>query len=175
MAYRCFSFCQQSLYEAEYFLEQLMRKTMNKKIFKYIFSITISLVMFSSCQKYYLDSGTHAPTYDGTVMDYIKERKDIFDSLAKIIQLADMESILNRQGVTFFAPGDASIRKSIFRLNRYLYALGRDTVFTLDQVDASVWKEYLSMYIYNNTYLLKDIPQLDTNNMNIFPGQGFIS
>ncbi|HMR19587.1 MAG TPA: fasciclin domain-containing protein, partial [Sphingobacterium sp.] len=133
------------------------------------------VVMFSSCQKYYLDSGTHDPVYDGTVMDYIKQRKDIFDSLYKVIQFADMESTLNRQGVTFFAPGDASIRKAIFQLNSYLYVLGRDTVQTMDQVDPSVWKEYLSMYIYNNTYVLKDIPQLDTNNMNVFPGQGFIS
>lgn len=148
---------------------------MSKNIFKHIFSITLIVVMFSSCQKYYLDSGTHKPTYDGTVMDYIKLRTDIFDSLYKVIQLADMESTLNRQGVTFFAPGDASIRKTIFQLNRYLHSMGRDTVFTLDQVDASVWKEYLSMYIYNNTYLLKDIPQLDTLNMNVFPGQGFIS
>jgi len=148
---------------------------MNKKVINSIFPIMIALLLFSSCQKYYMDSGIHNPKYDGTVMDYIKYRKDIFDSLYKVIQLADMENTLNRQGVTFFAPGDASIRKSIFNLNRGLHALGRDTVLKMDQIDPSVWREYLSMYIYNNTYLLKDIPQLDTNNMNVFPGQGFIS
>lgn len=148
---------------------------MNKKIIKYMFSMIIALLIFSSCQKYYTDSGTHNPVYEGTVMDYIKQRKDIFDSLYKVIQLAGMENTLDRQGVTFFAPGDASIRKAIFGLNRALYNLGRDTVMTLDQVDPAVWKEYLSMYIYNGNYLLKDIPQLDTINMNVFPGQGFIS
>lgn len=148
---------------------------MKKKILNYIFPLTIFIVIFSSCQKYYLDSGTHDPLYDGTVIEYIKERKDIFDSLYKIIQLSGLESTLDRDGVTFFAPGDASIRKTIWGLNSYLHLLGRDTVYTLDQVDPEVWKEYLSMYIFNNTYLLKDIPQLDTNNMHIYPGQGFLS
>lgn len=148
---------------------------MSKNIFKHILSITLIVLMFSSCKKYYLDSGQHEQVYDGTVMDYIKLRKDVFDSLYKVIQLADMEGTLNREGVTFFAPGDASIRKTIFELNDYLYSIGRDTIYTLDQVDSSVWKEYLSMYIYNNTYTLRDIPQLDTLNMNVFPGQGFIS
>ncbi|NGM61610.1 hypothetical protein G5B30_06730 [Sphingobacterium sp. SGG-5] len=148
---------------------------MNKKITYYIFSFTMLIVTFSSCQKYYIDSGTHAPKYDGTVMEYIKMRKDIFDSLYKVIQLSGLESELNRNGVTFFAPGDASIRKSIYALNEVLHILGRDTVYTLDQIDAEVWREYLSMYIYTNTYLLKDIPQLDTNNMNVYPGQAFLS
>lgn|SRR5690606_4684908 len=152
-----------------------MNQVMSKNIFKHIFSITLIVIMFSSCKKYYMDSGTHDKVYEGSVMDYIKERKDIFDSLYKVIQLADMEGTLNRDGVTFFAPGDASIRKTIFELNDYLHSIGRDTVYTLDQVDPSVWKEYLSMYIYNNTYTLRDIPQLDTLNMNIFPGQGFVS
>src|SRR5690606_8412386 len=71
--------------------------------------------------------------------------------------------------------GDPSIRKAVFALNEYLFMSGRDTILTLDQVDPSVWREYLSMYIYNDTYLLKDIPQLDTLNMSVFPGQGFLS
>lgn len=149
---------------------------MKRDIMRSFFFVSLLGLILASCQdKYFEDSGTHAPVYDGTVMDYIKLRKDVFDSLYQIIQLADLESVLDQEGVTFFAPGDGSIRKAIYSLNEVLYLLGRDTVFTLDQIDPSVWREYLSMYIYNDTYVLKDIPQLDTLNMNIFPGQGFIS
>lgn len=145
-------------------------------IIRNLFLICLSGVIISSCQKnYFEDSGVHAPLYEGTVLDYIKMRKDVFDSLYKIIELADLKAALDQDGVTFFAPGDASIRKAIFSLNQNLYYLGRDTVKTLDQVDPQVWREYLSLYIYNDTYLLKDIPQMDTLNMNIYPGQGFLS
>lgn len=141
-----------------------------------LFVIALMGLFLGSCQdKYFEDSGTHNPVYDGTVMDYIQERSDVFDSLNTIIKLSGLESVLNQEGVTFFAPGDPSIRKALYELNQVLYVLGKDTVLTLDQVNPDVWREYLSMYIYNDTYLLKDIPQLDTLNMNIFPGQGFVS
>ena len=149
---------------------------MKSNIIRNLFLLGVVTFLLGSCQKnYFEDSGTHAPKYDGTVVDYIKQRKDVFDSLYKVIQLSGLESVLNQEGVTFFAPGDASIRRSLISLNRELYERGRDTVFTLDQVHPDVWREYLSMYIFNDTYLLKDIPQIDTINLEIFPGQGFLS
>ncbi|MHC8949152.1 fasciclin domain-containing protein [Sphingobacterium hungaricum] len=149
---------------------------MKTHIIKNLIFVGLLGFLLSSCQdKYFEDSGIHDAVYDGTVMDYIKNRPDVFDSLNTIIQLSGLESVLDQEGVTFFAPGDPSIRKALYELNENLFAIGRDTVLTLDQVDPSVWREYLSMYIYNDTYVLKDIPQLDTLNMNIFPGQGFIS
>jgi len=132
--------------------------------------------MLTSCQnQYFEDSGIHDPFYGGTIMDFVKGRPDIFDSLYRVIQLSGLESELNKENVTFFAPGDASIRQSIYMLNQLLYELGQDTVMTMDQVDPAIWREYLSMYIYGDVYLLKDIPQIDTLNMNIYPGQGFES
>lgn len=149
---------------------------MKKHIIRNFFLACMTGLMLLSCQKdYFEDSGRHDPIYDGTVLDYIRERHDIFDSLYQIIQLSGLESVLDQDGVTFFAPGDASIRKAIFMLNSFLYQTGRDSILTLDQVHPDVWREYLSMYIYDDTYLLRDIPQIDTLNLNVFPGQGFVS
>src|SRR5690606_32510899 len=114
---------------------------MSKNIFKHILSITLIVLMFSSCKKYYLDSGQHEQVYDGTVMDYIRLRTDALDSLYQVIQLAHMEGTLDREGVTFFAPADASTRDTVFELNDYLSSIGRDTIYTLDQVDSSPWTE----------------------------------
>lgn len=149
---------------------------MKRNILRNLFLTSLLGLLFVSCKNdYYIDSGTHAEKYDGTVLDYIRMRKDVFDSLHTVIKLAGLEKVLDQDGVTFFAPGDASIRKTVYALNEYLFFTGRDTILSLNQVDPSVWREYLSMYIYNNTYLLKDIPQIDTLNLNIFPGQGFVS
>jgi hypothetical protein len=143
---------------------------------QYLVLVGLFVLTLSSCQKnYYEDGGTHKAEFEGSVLDYIKQRKDIFDSLYKVIELSGLSSALTQDGVTFFAPGDASIRKAVFALNRELFNKGRDTILTLDQVNSEVWREYLSMYIYSDTYLLKDIPQIDTINLNVFPGQGFIS
>lgn len=143
---------------------------------KYICGFFIIGLIVSSCKKdSYLDSGTFAPVYDGTVLEYLNTRPELFDSLLKVIKLADLEDALDQDGVSFFAPPSFCIEKSVWRLNAYLYSQGRDTITDLAQVHPAVWREYLSMYILNDTYLLKDIPQLDTLNLNVFPGQGFVA
>lgn len=147
-----------------------------KKYIKSTFIVGfICLLAFSSCNKYYEDSGTHVNNFDGTIVDYIKLRKDLFDSLYKVIQYADLESTLANEKITFFAPADPTIRRSIFALNDYLYSKGLDTVTSMTQIDKSVWKDFLSMYVYRDVYLLKDIPPLDTLNMSVNPGQAFVS
>lgn len=149
---------------------------MKINIFRNLLLITcIGLLVLSCKDNYFIDSGLHKAKYEGSVLDYIKMRKDVFDSLHTVIKLAGLESVLEQDGVTFFAPGDPSIRKVMYGLNEYLHLVGRDTLFRLEQVDPAVWREYLSMYIFNNTYLLKDIPQVDTMNLNVFPGQGYVS
>ncbi|SMG51069.1 fasciclin domain-containing protein [Sphingobacterium psychroaquaticum] len=149
---------------------------MKINIVRNLFLTSLLGLLFVSCKKdYFIDSGIHKPNYEGTVLDYVKMRKDVFDSLYTVVKLAGLEPALDQNGVTFFAPGDPSIRKAVYALNKTLYQLGRDTIFTLNQVHPSVWREFLSLYIYNDTYMLKDIPQVDTLNLNIYPGQGFIS
>lgn len=133
-------------------------------------------VLFNSCHKdYFQDTGKHMPTYDGTIMDYIKSRKDVFNSLDTIIHLAGLETKLTQPDITFFAPGDPSIRKTIYALNRHLFLNGRDTVSSLTEIDGNIWKEYLSKYIFDGTFGLLDIPQIDTLNLDAFAGQSYVS
>lgn len=124
---------------------------------------------------YLIDTGLHNAKYNGTILEYLKSKPVDFDSLTKIIKLGDMEEVFDKEEVTFFAPSNPSINSTIRKLNEYLYARGRDTVKNLNQIDSKLWKEMLSMYIIKDKYLLKDIPQLDTTQLDAYRGQGFIS
>jgi hypothetical protein len=135
-------------------------------------------LLITGCQNkdYFVDGGTHSPYYDGTIMDYLRSRPDIFTKLVEIIELTGMEEVIDSENITFFAPPDPAIDNSIRKLNERLYTyMGRDRITTMDQVNASVWREFLSMYIVEERYLLKDIPQLDTTALNSFPGQAYIT
>lgn len=146
------------------------------KLFKYIIGALSILFFLASCKKGgFEDSGTYPNNYEGTILQYLKSRPELFDSLSKVIKLADMEATLNKDNITFFAPPDVTIEKSVRQLNEVLFSTGRDTVIDLAQINPVVWKEYLSMYVFDERRSLKDYPQLDTMKMESFDGQGFIS
>lgn len=134
------------------------------------------IIGFSSCQKdYYKDSGIHDPNYNGTVLDYLKSRNDLFDTLVHVIHLAGMDDVFQSNTITFFAPADSSIKRSIRVLNRVLYTSGRDTVSKLSQISPDVWRSALSLYLFEGKHLLNDYPQLDLNAKPAFPGQYYTS
>lgn len=144
--------------------------------YSWIMLFLMAVIFVSSCNKKdYLDSGIHDPIYNGTTMQFLESRPELFDSLIRIIKIADLEQVINKPEMTFFAPANVTINKSIYQLNRQLYLLGQDTVKDLSQVDPKVWKKFLSRYILDGKYLLKDFPQLDTLNLDIYPGQGYTS
>lgn len=148
-------------------------KTINMKV---VFAVAISFLLLSACTKeYFLDSGVHQPVYNGSNMQYLESRPELFDSLVQIVKIAGLENEVNKANTTFFVPPNVSIRKSIRNLNSYLYRQGLDTVVDLAQVDSAVWKKYLSRYILKDKYVLKDFPQIDTNNRQVYPGQGYIT
>jgi uncharacterized surface protein with fasciclin (FAS1) repeats len=153
-----------------------MKKTNNiRLIFLTIISVIIAL---SSCKKeYYVDGGVHDPNYDGTILQFLKSRPELFDTLVKVLEMGDYATLLNdpNANVTFFAPTSQSIAKSMTSLNRSLFQRGQDTVLDVKQVSPEVWEKYLSKYIYRDKYLLKDYPQIDTVDMLAYPGQGYIS
>jgi uncharacterized surface protein with fasciclin (FAS1) repeats len=146
---------------------------------RFIFLAIIStIIALSSCRKeYYEDGGVHDPNYDGTILQFLKSRPELFDTLVKVLELGEYSTLLNdpNANVTFFAPTSQSISKSIRALNSVLYTRGQDTVLDVRQVSPEVWKKYLSKYIYRDKYLLKDYPQIDTSDMLAYPGQGYIS
>lgn len=151
---------------------------MNKtKIFcSYMASLALALLMMASCSKdYYQDGGEHEPNFEGTVMDFLNSRPDLFDTLTTVVKLADFQNTLASEEVTFFAPPNASIRKTINALNQYLYTSGQDTITSPEQVDPSVWHYFMSKYIFKGKSLLRDFSQIDTLSMQAFPGQGYYS
>ena len=84
-----------------------------------------------------------------------------------------MEEFIDKNPNSFFAAPDYTIQRSVNALNKFLYDNGKDTVVRLEQIHPDIWKSYLSLYIFNKVLFLKDVPQIDTLNMNVYPGQGF--
>lgn len=155
-----------------------MEKKLNKMMVRYIFLLFVGACLISSCQdKGYLEDGGIAnPFFNGTTMDFLESRPDLFKELVAVIRHADMEQIFERDDMTFFAPTDWSINRSMERLNYNWYNLqGRDSITSITQVKPEVWRELLSLYIVEDRYVLKDIPQLDTIAMNAYPGQAYVS
>lgn len=146
---------------------------------KHIFlAIISSLVLLASCSKeYYEDGGLHEAKYDGTIMQFLKSRPELFDTLVQVIGYTKYAQLLDdpSANVTFFAPTNQSIMRSMLRLNEQLYFSGQDSTHSVSQVAPEVWEKFLGLYIYNEKYLLKDYPQVDTTNLLVYPGQGYIS
>lgn len=138
-----------------------------------LFLLTVGVFFFDGCQKndYFTNSGKHTATYDGTVLQYLKSRPDIWDSLVKVIRIAGMEDVFDKETITFFAPADSSINRSISALNFFLDRVGRQKVTRLEQIKPEVWRKQLSRYIFKGTRSMNDFPQLDFSNLSAYPGQ----
>jgi len=138
--------------------------------------ITLGTILFTSCQKddYFQDTGVHATTYDGTVMKYLKDHPTHFKKLVEIIEYAGMQDIFEKQEITFFAPQDVSINKTLMAINNRLYVNNLDTIKNVSDVKPEVWQNYLGLYIIDNKFELKDIAQVDTTTFR-FEGQAFVS
>lgn len=154
------------------------------KIGYWLIVFVLVLLCMNNCtdDSYLIDGGTSDPNFDGTIMEFLQSRSpendpknDYFSDLIKIIKLAGMEDVVEKDNITLFAPTNWSIRKSMDFLNRVVYQSGEDSVKYLEQVNPEVWKEYLSMYIIEEKYRLRDIPQIDTTAIAAYPGQTYVS
>ena len=150
---------------------------MYKITLKLALFILIGFCVITSCKRdeYFLDTGKANPNFNGTVLAYLKSKPAYFDTLTRIINIAGMNDVFEKEKITFFAPTSSTIYMSIKDLNADLRKSGRDTVSKLEQIKPETWKEALSMYIFKGTYRLKDYPQLDTIAFAAFPGQGYTS
>lgn len=152
---------------------------MKKNNIKYfLLAICCSFFLVISCDKnYYEEGGVHSPEYNGTILQFLKSRPELFSELIKVVELSGYNTLLDdpNKEITFFAPSDVSIQKSMLRLNRELFLRGKDTVKNLNQVSPEIWKKFVSRYIYEGKSMLKDFPHLDTNDILAAPGQSYIS
>ncbi len=133
------------------------------------------LLMACSKDGYFEDTGLHNPNYNGSILQYLKSKPILFDSLVMAIDAAGMNEVFDKENVTFFAPANSCIYKAVKWLNEDLRTNGKDTVSKLTQIKPEVWKAVLSQYVFKGSYRLKDIPQIDTLALNAFSGQGYTS
>jgi hypothetical protein len=148
-------------------------KYMNRSIIIAVLFTTISF----GCQKkdYFTNTGKHTPNYQGTVLDYLKSKPQMWDSLTKVIRIAGMEDVFKNEKITFFAPADSCISGTIRILNSYLYLYGKKPVTRLEQIKPEVWKAQLSRYLFKEARSMNDYPQLDPGNLSAYPGQIYSS
>lgn len=134
------------------------------------------LVVLGSCTKSsYQDGGTLDPRFKGSTYDYLVSKPALFDSLTKVIRLAGLEKALQGEEVTFFAPPSQSIENSIRILNGQLRLFGKDTVYNLRQIKPAVWRKFLCRYLFKHKKSLTDYPQVDFQNIPVYPGQPYLS
>lgn len=158
-----------------------MRNYTKKYVVLIVCSVLLAITV-SSCSKdkYYQDGGLANPKFNGTVLQYLQSNPK-FDTIVQVIKIAGMEDVFTKENITFFAPTDEVIRRTIGivngnipllqnRLNQSLYNANKDTIKKLTDIPPAIWKKYLMRYIFKGTFLLKDYPQLDFSLRPLFPG-----
>ncbi|MHA4894984.1 hypothetical protein ACXZ1K_09540 [Pedobacter sp. PWIIR3] len=158
-------------------------KNFIKRYFTPIAVCSVALIMMvSSCAKddYFIDGGLAKAQYDGSVLQYLQTHSQ-FDSIAQIVKLAGMEDVFTNEDITFFAPTDEVIRRTIGQvnstvdnlrggLNQRLFDARKDTIKVLGDVPSATWKKFLMRYLFKGKLVLKDYPQLDFNLKPLYPG-----
>ncbi|MCH5598305.1 fasciclin domain-containing protein [Niabella ginsengisoli] len=134
------------------------------------FVFILSLSMLSCKKDYYVDSGIEDPRFDGSVMKYLEQDPFYFDTLVRVIKHAGLETTLQNETVTFFAPPDPCFDKIIKYVNEFQLERGRDSVTRFEQIKPAVWKKYLSMYIFPSNRGLRDYNQIDTLALDTYRG-----
>lgn len=161
-----------------------MSNKMKTKTSYIVLTLLFFVFSMNNCvdDSYLIDGGVSNPYFDGTIMDFLESKSpqddpknDYFSDLIEIIRLAGMEDVIDKEDITLFAPTNWSIRNSMDFLNKAWYHSGEDSIKDLSQIDSKVWKEFLSMYIIEDKYRLKDIPQIDTTAIAAYPGQTYVS
>ena len=135
--------------------------------------ILAAMLLAVGCKKgnYFTNTGVNDPNYQGTVLDYLKSKPTYFDSIVKIIHLAGLDNVFAKEDITFFAPSDSSVKKTIQSLNEVLKTQGLKQVTRLEQIKPEVWRAQLTRYLFKGKKAMNDYPQLDNANLSAYPGQ----
>lgn len=145
-----------------------------KKIFRWTLVLTCIVMLTQACKKdYYVDGGLANPHYNGTIYDYLTEKKLYFDTIKQIIDLAGMKDMMTSDTITFFSPTDEVIRVAMNELNAVRYATMKDSV-KMSDLGPEVWRKFLSMYILRGKRVAGTFPRVSTENISAFPGINYI-
>lgn len=147
-----------------------------KKLKHFIYSLFITGFLVSGCQKsdYFINTGKQNAEFSGTVFEYLKSKPG-FDSITKIISLAGLTDVFNKENITFFAPADSCVKLTLNSLNQVLVRSGKQEVTRLEQIKPEVWKRQICRYMFKSVKSMNDFPQLDPSNLSAYPGQIYAS
>lgn len=84
-----------------------------KKIYNILFVLTIAGLFFSACKKndYFVGGTLHNTKVNMSTYDFLKSNnRGLFDTLLLLVDKAGIKDQINKQGMTFFAPTDYSIK-----------------------------------------------------------------
>ena len=145
-----------------------------KKIFRWTLLLSCIVMLMQACKKdYYVDGGLANPHYNGTIYDYLSEKKLYFDTIKQIVDLAGMKDMMTSDTITFFAPTDDVIRGAMNQLNSIRYANMKDSV-EISDLGPEVWRKFLSMYILKGKRVAGSFPRVSPENISAFPGINYI-
>ena len=164
-----------------------MKNTLKRYIKPVAICSALLVMMFASCKQddYYIDGGKADPKFKGTILQYLQSNPAKFDTIAEIVKLAGLEDMFSNEKITFFAPTDEVVRRTIGfvnrpindfyknRLNQALFELDKDTIKTLADVPPVIWRKYLLRYVFKGSFVAKDYPQLDFGLKELYPGGYF--
>lgn len=134
--------------------------------------LILSSLLNLGCKKdYYKDTGRHTAEFNGSVMDYLESKPELFSSVVSLIKSTGLENTFRNENITFFAPADSSIRFTLKFVNNETAMLGLPEVTRLDQIAPEVWRKYLTRYLFKEKKSMNDYRQIDPTNLAAYSGQ----
>lgn len=109
--------------------------------------------LLSACKKDdYLKGGSiHNPKVDMTSFDYLK-KNPLFDTLCILIEKAGNKDVINKSGVSFFAPTDYHVSTYIAMKNAQAQLKDEALRYTLDSMikyELNVFRDSIKVHIIN--------------------------
>lgn len=114
---------------------------------KYLYIIIAAFCLYScSNDDYLIDGGLADQNVGVSTYDFLKSHKQL-DTLALLIEKADMINVVNAKSTTLFAPNNLSIKNYIF----YMREIEENPDYGIDDIPVADLKEMLGGYIFNQS------------------------
>ena len=126
---------------------------------KHILLLLIGIILLSSCSNnsdYLIDGGLSQQNVNKTTYDFLKSNKQL-DTLALLIQKADMVGIVNTPNTTLFAPNNAAIKNYVNAILIKKRELDPQATFTINDIPIPYLKNALGNYIFNQRLERKNL------------------
>ncbi|TDE28459.1 MULTISPECIES: fasciclin domain-containing protein [Flavobacterium] len=119
---------------------------------KNIVILIIILFGFYSCSNddYLVDGGVADQNVKMSTYDFLKSNKQL-DTLALLIQRANMIDVVNTKSTTFFAPNNLSIKNYVKAILAKKLKLDPTATFTVNDIPVAELKVMLGNYIFDQT------------------------